>query len=48
MVKDGFVVVLDYEFKDIVMWLGKKIKWGGLKSIKMCKVFVEFLLGIGI
>ena len=48
MVKDGIVVVSDIEFKDMVVWLGRKIRWGGLESTKICKVFVEFLLDIGI
>jgi hypothetical protein len=43
MVKDGFKVVEDVEFKDMVKWLGRKIRWGGLESTKMCKVFMEFL-----
>ena len=43
MVKDGFKDFKDIEFKDIVKWLGRKIRQGGLESIKIYKVFIEFL-----
>ena len=37
----------ELRFEEVVEWFGKKIRWGGVESNKMCQVFWEFLEYIG-
>jgi hypothetical protein len=40
---NGLQVGDSLDFEQAVRWLGKKVRWGGVESNKMCWVFWEFL-----
>ena len=43
MIGDGWKQGKKVSFEEMVRWMAKKVRWGGIESTQLCRVFPRFI-----